>query len=778
MQRLVSATLPSRSLLSPLQAVANALASCSWSSRTTLDSTRIRSLTHSALLLADKSALPEGLDMIANTQYRSTNPPPGIARLVSAYMDVPLERVRNFSIIAHIDHGKSTLSDKLLESVGNIWPTQRGAQQVLDTLKVERERGITVHSQAASLLYRPTDGSAPYLLNLIDTPGHVDFSNEVGRALRASQGALLLVDASQSVQAQTVANYNSAKEAGLALIGCLTKIDLPTADPEPALTAMEAAFGFPQDDVIWTSAKTGEGISEVFGQILKRVPPPGVAKDVRTKPLRALLFDSWYDEYRGVVCLIQVVEGSLQPGDVLMSAHNGPNSKFTVQEVGLLTPAKAPVSSLHAGHIGYVHSNMKDVRNARVGDTFVRMDSPQAPLAGFTPQKPMVFASLYPVDSGDFSALVTAVDRLLLNDASVTVERESSGSLGNGLRCGFLGLLHMDVFNQRLQDEFSTPVIITAPMVSYKIHMLDGREIRVEKPGDFPMDYLVESYSEPMAHVTIMTPSDFLSPLMQLLADRRGEQLDIVYLSNNQGAGAQAVAAAAEAAQKAQAAWQASSAEAAASVDSMDDDDVEEELSDEDEDEERADGGGAGESSKSKLAPGVSHHTTLALASDRVVLKYSVPWAEVVTSLYDQVKSLTAGFASLDWTMAEYQKADIVKVDVMVNTKPVDALSFVAHREKAQSEGRRVASKLKTLIARQQYEIVIQAATNGKILAKERLAPFRKDVLTKSGKMVGGGDKTRKEKLLSKQREGKKRMKTVGNVRIPQEAFHAIMAGK
>lgn len=736
--------------------------------------------TQSSAQDSKETVSAQSLGVIANAQFRSANQPPGIAKLVATYASIPMERIRNFSIIAHIDHGKSTLSDKLLETVGNIWPTERGKQQVLDTLKVERERGITVHSQAASMIWHPPDGGPPYLLNLIDTPGHVDFSNEVGRALRASQGALLLVDASQSVQAQTVANYQSARDAGLKLIGCLTKIDLPTADPEPALTAMEAAFGFPQDEVIWTSAKSGAGVSEVFHAIVSKVPSPG-ATGARDKPLRALLFDSWYDEYRGVVCLVQIVDGTLKPGDVLISAHNGPNSKFTVQEVGLLAPSKCPVTALSAGHIGFVHSNMKDVRHARVGDTFVRMDAPQPPLAGFTPQKPMVFASLYPVDSGDFNALVTAVDRLLLNDASVTVERESSGSLGNGLRCGFLGLLHMDVFNQRLQDEFATPVIITAPMVSYRIKMLDGGERTVERPGDFPSPFLVESFAEPVAHVTIMTPSDFVSPLMQLLADRRGVQQDVVYLSNNAAAAAAAVDAA-HAMQSAAAEAAGGVQEAVRGAPEAEEDTDEDDDNDEEDDDEESEGKGSSPSTSRTISPSpsssASRHTSLALSNDRVVLKYAVPWAEVVTSLYDQVKSLSAGYASLDWTMAGYQPADIVKVDILVNTKPVDALSFVAHKDKAGGEGRRVAAKLKTVISRQQFEIVIQAAVGAKILAKERIPPFRKDVLTKSGKTVGGGDKSRKEKLLSKQREGKRRMKTVGNVRIPQEAFHAIMSAK
>jgi len=432
------------------------------------------------------------------------------------------------------------------------------------------------------------------------------------------------------------------------------------------------------------------------------------------------------------------------------------------------------VPFLRAGHIGYVHCNLKDVRAARVGDTLCAVASPRPALAGFTPQKPMVFASIYPVDSGDFSALTVAVDRLLLNDASVTVERESSGSLGFGLRCGFLGLLHMDVFNQRLQDEHRTPIIITAPMVSYRLALTDGTERVVERPGDFPSPHLVERYAEPVAAVTIMTPADFVSPLMQLLADRRGVQVDVTYLDLARGA-APPAAPPPPAPRGGDDAGGGDGggdgAAAAAAGDAGAEEEDEDEDEEEDADDEDADGGAAGArrpaaGARAPAAPAASSpsHAALALHSPRVVLKYDVPWAEVVTSLYDQVKSLTAGYATLDWTMAGEAVADIVKVDILVNGKPVDALSFVAHRDKAAGEGRRVAAKLKTTISRAQFEIVIQAAVGAKVLAKERIAPYRKDVLIKSGKMVGGGDKSRKEKLLSKQREGKKRMKTVGNV--------------
>jgi elongation factor 4 len=762
--------------------------------------------------------------------FRARETPPGVPRLVARYASIPVERIRTFSIVAHIDHGKSTLSDALLTHVGNIWPTTKGGAQVLDTLDVERQRGITVKAQSASMVWTDPSSGAEYLLNLIDTPGHVDFSYEVSRSLAACQGALLLVDASQGVQAQTVANHDKAADAKLKLIPVLTKIDLPTADPEPALLALEAAFGFAQDDALWTSAKSGEGIPEVFPAMVARLPPPSTS-EARSRPLRCLLFDSHYDEYRGVVCAIQVVDGTVRPGDVIVAHHSG--DRFTVQEVGLMAPARVPVPHLSAGHIGFMICNMKDVRQARVGDTFYRLDRPVDPLPGFRPAKPMVFASLYPIDSGDFGALQTAVERLTLNDASVTVEKESSGSLGFGLRCGFLGLLHMDVFNQRLQDEFRTPVIITAPMVAYKVKLKkDGSVVTVERPGDFPEPHEVETYYEPTAHVSIMAPSAFVSPLLGLLTERRGEQEDLIYLNqagaaagggaagSSKGAMDAAVlaslaalpsaptkrAAAADVGGeggKSRAAGAAPPPPAAAAAEADDDEEEDEEEeegeddecegedeNEEDEEEEDSARGGSSKSSSFKSSSSSSsslssfsggggvNHAALASTADRVVLKFRVPWAEVVSNMYDAVKSMTAGYASLDWLPGEYQEADIVKVDLLVNSKPVDALSFVAHSDKAVAEGRRVAQRLKGVITRQQFEIVIQAAIGTKIVAKERIPPFRKDVLIKSGKTVGGGDKTRKEKLLAKQREGKKRMKTVGNVQLTQEAFHSILSSK
>jgi len=736
------------------------------------------------------------LNLLDKQLFEKKQTPRGVTRLVTSYADVPVSNVRSLSVIAHIDHGKSTLSDKLLEHCENIWPTEKGKRQVLDTLEVERQRGITVKAQSCSLLYKDAKSNEDFLINLVDTPGHVDFSFEVGRSLAACQGALLLVDCSQGVQAQTVANHNAAKEAGLKIIPVLTKIDLPTADPEPALAALEAAFGFSPDEAIWTSAKSGAGISDLFPAILSRLPPPVAS---RKSPLRCLLFDSWFDEHRGVICCVQVVDGTLKVGDVIVAAHSG--DKFTVQEVGLMAPQKVPVSHLAAGHIGYVICGMKNVKQAILGDTFFSQSDYSSlgrqllpVLKGFKPAKPMVFASLYPVDSGDFSALLTATERLTLNDASVSVEKESSSSLGFGLRCGFLGLLHMDVFNQRLQDEFKTDVIITAPMVAYKVLLKNGKEITVERPADFPPSQDVEAYFEPTAHVSIMAPGEFLSPLLGLLTDRRGVQEDIIFLNNadngqNQMEAAKALLAAlpsskTEDANKVNKLEIESSTEDSADTSrfAASNDDLEtygnkeneEEDEEESEEEEEVD---APVHQRPTSAPSSRHHQ-LALSQDRVVLKFIMPWAEVVSHLADIVKSMTAGYASLDWMPGAYKKSDIVKVDMLMNSKPVDALSFIAHRDKALSEARRVALKLKGSISRQMFEINIQAAIGSKIVAKERIPPFRKDVLIKSGKTVGGGDKSRKEKLLSKQREGKRRMKTVGNVELPQAAFLSIMSSE
>lgn len=769
---------------------------------------------------------PERIVTAAGVELNTAAQPPGVTRLLKTYADIPPERTRTFSIVAHIDHGKSTLADKLMEATGNIWPTSKGRQQVLDNLAVERARGITIHSQSASLVYtRPSDGQS-YLLNLIDTPGHVDFGYEVTRALAAANGALLLVDCTQGVQAQTVSNYNAARNAGCTIVPLLTKIDLPTADPEPALAGLEATFGIAEREVLWTSAKTGSGIPEVFESVVSRFGPPCVSAD-RDAPLRCRLLDSWYDGYRGVICLVQVVQGRLRTGDAIVAAHSG--DQFTVQELGLIAPAHVPLPSgggLAAGHVGYMVAGIKNTRQVVVGDTLHAVGKPVPPLPGFRPAKPMVFASIYPVDAGDFETLEKNVARLRLNDASVTCERESSASLGLGLRCGFLGVLHLQVFAERLQTEFDTPVIISAPMVSYTLHMKDGSTCVVERVSDMPPAEKVVAYLEPTAHVTVIAPSSYVSGLMALLEDRRGVQEDVVYLQSGASmavitSSAPASTASASGTTTASAsgttpAGGAGDAAAAADVEDADDGDEhdgegDDERGDQEDEEDGGSDGGSdgndaagahgddadraadtmtealhstsnsyGKASAFDNAAAAAAPTTAAPTSmDRVVLKYRLPWAEVVTDLHDRVKSLTQGYASMDWLPGEPQEAPIVKVDMLVNTKPVDALSFVAHRDKAVSAGRRVAQKLKSVIKRHQFEVIIQAAVGSKVIARERIAPYRRDVLaTRSGKTVGGGDITRKRKLLEKQKEGKKKLRerSVGGVALSQEAFHSVMS--
>jgi elongation factor 4 len=637
--------------------------------------------------------------------------PPGVRELLRRYQDVPIEQIRNFSIIAHVDHGKSTLADRILELSGNIYRPGEGPQrkyalgpvaneQVLDSLKVERERGITVKAQTASLLYTPKAGhqaGKTFLLNLIDTPGHVDFAYEVSRSLAACQGALLLVDVGQGVQAQTVANHSAARSAGLELVPVLTKIDIPHADPEPALEQIRTVLKLSPEDTVWTSGKSGIGISDALDAVVARLPPP---KGRHDEPTRALLFDSWYDEFRGVICVVQVIDGLLEKGDKILTTHGG--GTYVVSELGLLTPGRFPVGTLAAGQVGYVVTGMKDPRDARIGDTIVVSSgrgSPHAtgkpappPLPGFAPSKPMVFASIFPVDTSDFEELRSAVERLSLTDASVTLTKENSSSLGFGYRCGFLGLLHMDVFFQRLQDEHDMPVIATAPTVPYIVETEDGVRMAVERPDDFPENHLIRRVFEPMVRASIITPNDSVSAVLSLMQEHRAEQEEMTYLDDG-----------------------------------------------------------------------------------RVLLKYCMPWQEVVTNFFDKLKSVTAGYATFDYEPAGDQQGDVVKVDIWLNGNPVDSLSFIAHRQGAETQGRRVAQKLRSVIRRQQFEIVIQAAVGRKVFVRERIPPFRKDVLQRSGKTVGGGDLTRKRKLLEKQKKGKARMRSVGNVQLTQEAFHAVL---
>jgi translation factor GUF1, mitochondrial len=589
--------------------------------------------------------------------------------------------VRNFSIIAHIDHGKSTLSDRLLELTGTVSEREKTAQ-FLDKLQVERERGITVKAQTASMIY--TYKGKKYLLNLIDTPGHVDFNYEVSRSLYACQGALLLVDAVQGVQAQTMANFYLAFEQDLTIVPIINKIDLPTADPERIANQLKNLFDFDPNTIILASAKANIGMAEILEAIITKIPSPICTP---TGQLKALLFDSWFDEYRGVICLIALHDGQLHKGDqvTLAQAH----VTYEVLELGLMYPEPTPCEALYAGQVGYLITGMKTVREARVGDTIYHTKKPVTPFPGFKPAKPMVFAGIYPVVTDNFPELNDAVEKLTLNDASVSVEKKTSTALGLGFRCGFLGLLHMDVFRQRLEQEYNQSVIVTAPSVLYKIKLRNSSElVNIENPADFPEPNHIEEIFEPVIDATIITPSQYLGSLIKLSEEKRGVQKDLSYLDEQ-----------------------------------------------------------------------------------RVILKYRLPLNEVATDFYDELKSLSSGYASFDYEIADYQPAKLVKMDILLNGKAVDALSSIVHADKAYYIGRDITEKLKGVIPRQLYEVIIQAAIGAKVIARDRVAPLRKDVTAK----CYGGDISRKRKLLEKQKEGKKKMKQIGNVEVPQEAFMTIL---
>ncbi len=591
------------------------------------------------------------------------------------------DRIRNFSIIAHIDHGKSTLSDRLLEITGTITDRMKKAQ-FLDKLQVEQERGITVKAQTASMFYE--HNGIMYLLNLIDTPGHVDFSYEVSRSLYACQGALLLVDAGQGVQAQTMANFYLAFDQDLAIIPVINKIDLPTADPENVTKQLDTLFDFKPNEIVQASAKANIGTKDILNAVVERIPSP---KGTLDQPLKALLFDSWFDEYRGVICLIALQDGAIKKGDLITLTQV--NASYEVLELGLMYPELTPMDALYAGQVGYLITGMKTVKEARVGDTISHKKYPVTPFPGFKPAKPMVFAGIYPVDSEDFEQLQEAIEKLTLNDASVTVEKKGSTALGLGFRCGFLGLLHMDVFKQRLEQEYNLSVIATAPSVLYKITMKHTLEVvDMESPADFPDANKIESVQEPIIDATIITPTQYLGNIFSLCDEKRGIQTNMNYIDEQ-----------------------------------------------------------------------------------RVILKYRLPLNEVATDFYDSLKSISSGYASFDYEEAGYQTSELVKMDILLNGKPIDALSCIVHEEKAYHIGRDLTEKLKDAIPRQLFEVVIQAAIGAKIIARSRVAPLRKDVTAK----CYGGDISRKRKLLEKQKEGKKRMKQVGNIEVPQEAFLSIL---
>lgn len=590
------------------------------------------------------------------------------------------DRVRNFSIIAHIDHGKSTLSDRLLEVTGTLSDRVKH-EQFLDKLQVEKERGITVKAQSASMFYQ-VDGLM-YLLNLIDTPGHVDFSYEVSRSLYACQGALLLVDASQGVEAQTMANFYLAFEQDLTILPVINKIDMANADPERVTAQIEKLFDFKPDEVLLASGKSGIGIHEILRAVVNRIPAP---KSNSQGPLKALLFDSWFDDYRGVICLIAVQDGMIKTGDMITLAQM--EKSYEVLEIGLMYPDQQAMPALYAGQVGYVITGMKTVKEARVGDTIYHYKKPVTPFPGFKPAKPVVFAGIFPVENSEFELVRDAIEKLTLNDASVTVEKKTSPALGMGFRCGFLGLLHMEVFKERLEQEYNLNVIATAPSVMYQVKLTNGEVVNIENPADFPDAGRIDEVREPIINATIIVPKTYLGNIITLCEEKRGVQKDLNFIDE-----------------------------------------------------------------------------------ERVILRYQLPMAEVATDFYDRLKSVSSGYASFDYEEAGYQAADLVKLDILLNGSPVDALSTIVHEEKAYYIGRDLAERLRGVIPRQMFEVAIQAAIGAKIIARESISALRKDVTAK----CYGGDISRKRKLLEKQKEGKKRMKQVGNVEVPQEAFLTIL---
>jgi len=594
----------------------------------------------------------------------------------------PHERIRNFSIIAHIDHGKSTLADRILERT-NALSGREMMNQVLDDMDLERERGITIKARAVRLFYKALDGET-YQLNLIDTPGHVDFAYEVSRSLAACEGALLVVDASQGVEAQTLANAYLAINNNLTIVPVINKIDLPAADPDRVKEQIENVVGIDAHDAVLVSAKAGIGIEDVLERVVRDVPPPQGDPEA---PLKALLFDSWYDPYRGVVCMVRVVEGTLSDrGKILFMSSK---RTYQVDELGIFTPKGAPVKELTVGEVGFFYAGIKDLIMAQIGDTVTLADRPaSAAYPGFQEVKPMVFAGLYPVSADDYENLRDAVDKLRLNDASFTFEPESSGALGFGFRCGFLGLLHMEIIQARLEREFNLDLITTAPGVRYLAHTTDGVTHQIESPSKLPDPGRLDYLEEPYISSTIITRSEYVGGLLALAEERRGTQKSLQYLT-----------------------------------------------------------------------------------TDRVLIEYDFPLAEVIHDFYDRLKSASRGYASFDYQMTGYRRSELVKLDILINGDPVDALSLIVHRDIAYQRGKLLVEKMKELIPRQMFEVVLQAAIGSRIIARESIRPISKNVIAK----CYGGDISRKRKLIEKQKEGKKRMKRVGRVDIPQEAFLAVL---
>ncbi|HEV7267865.1 MAG TPA: translation elongation factor 4 [Falsiroseomonas sp.] len=595
--------------------------------------------------------------------------------------DVPLDRIRNFSIIAHIDHGKSTLADRLIQTTGTV-ALRDMKEQLLDNMELERERGITIKAQTVRLSYQAKDGKT-YTLNLMDTPGHVDFAYEVSRSLAACEGSLLVVDASQGVEAQTLANVYQALDANHEIVPVLNKIDLPAAEPDRVKQQIEDVIGLDAADAVMISAKTGLNIEGVLEAIVTRLPPPAGKADA---PLKALLVDSWYDSYLGVVVLVRVKDGTLRKGQKIRMMSNG--STHTVEQVGVFTPKMVPVDYLSPGEMGFVTAAIKTVADTNVGDTLTEDRNPASEaLPGFKPSVPVVWCGLYPVDADDFEKLRESVGKLRLNDSSFHYEAENSAALGLGYRCGFLGLLHLEIVQERLSREFDLDLIATAPSVVYKIRKTNGDTMELHNPADMPDPSVIDEIEEPWIKATIMVPDDYLGPVLTLCNERRGQQVELTYVGN------------------------------------------------------------------------------------RAMAVYRLPLNEVVFDFYDRLKSISRGYASFDYVVDGYQAGDLVKISILVNSEPVDALSFMAHRGQADRRGRQICEKLKELIPRQLFKIPIQAAIGGRVIARETISAMSKDVTAK----CYGGDITRKRKLLEKQKEGKKRMRQFGKVEIPQSAFIAAL---